>query len=719
MAIKRSGKEATVNGRFVFDELEDSEPPKLVVDRIDAQGGAHPVDMGTKGEFALDPAFAGQRNTLRVSGPTQEDARQFRYDELLSSLAKDPTYVLPYAVWGRWRGRLRCVSGRVQRCRRPYLISVLAESSATMFQTRLAAAAQLSLEFARPEGAALHSTAKSRVPTICRPVCDGTVSVYVQTCCCPWFDPGVILHNICELIDCTRPVIGRPVEEIPGVGPIPDPVGPISLEVVNVLQTMKRSLDGEPDLPGVDEIIDLYRHHKALSDLPQRSQVAYVKAYPELQSLYCHCTTRLVATVPIHEDGTFDACFRLAAPGRGCTQRVTYVVTQPTATGGDVVYDGRTSSRTFALTDEADLRVRWSARACDRDDLAGDGVFLNRVGTTGSEMLVRSVEQDGELSFAPLAAGDGLVNGGANVWGGTLALRYTFNPALKALGATYYRVRTQQVDDAGNAIGTPADHETPIAWGLFQGTTIVSTVIGPNPNPTPGGEGKLYQIPYYADGWDFDADSFHAFVDTTGFAANGRYLLVIDIFNAAGTLMVPTNAGGTAAFTFQRKHPVDATHPDVWLTAVPQRALANLFRVDNTKAVAAITGLHQTGSVNLSVYTGCQFLVGPPADGVQLYYQAHQARGWLSTASLSLTEGIGGPTTSLLTGALSTTDTGSPPATGETPVKTIGDLLGKTHPKCSFAATLQVTTRHTNGSGALTNLWGGAVAAFALEQTAP
>lgn len=747
MASKKVG--GRVAGRFEFEGLGDADPPPLKVERVDADGGCHAVELDRKGTVVLDPGFEGQRNVLELSGPAG-DARRFHYDDLLDRFRKDEIYILPHDVWGRWRPRLTCVSGRVEVCRRPYFLDAIERHDASILHAAsLGAVADLNVAVSRPELADLIWPAR------CEPVCDGRVSVYVRTCCCPWFDPGDILVNICEIIDCNRVHIKWPIEidkgDPPPIGPRPGPgpdpidqpvlhamdvadfrprfTGPSPLPTVpahaaDVADSLKRSIAGEPGLPGPDQLLELYRHHEVLSRLDPRAQVAYVKANLELKYLLCSCSMVKVAEVPIHDDGTFDACFSRPWAGRGCTQRVVYVVTQATTAGGNVIYDGRIGPRSFALDEEADLRASWRARTCGRDDTLGQGVFLNRIGGTTAANLVRTATQDGEVSFTALAATDGLLNGGANVWGGTLALRYTFHPSLKALGASHYRVRAQRVNDSGDAIGSPTTHDTAVAWGLFQGSQIISTALGPvTLGAGPGAVENAYKIPYYADGWDFDANSFHAFINTTGFVNNGRYLLVIDVFDAAGVRLVPNNSGpagpGEAVKNFVYQRMVPSADPNVVnLVVVPHKALANLFKVDNTPAIAFFKGLHQSGSINADFFAGCQFLTGPPGDGIQLYYQAHHGTGWLSSVGITVTEGIGGPTTALLTSVSTpstTTDTGAPPAMVLTPVKTIGQLLG-TDPKCALAATMLVTTRHTNGSSGLSNLWASAVAAFALEQ---
>jgi hypothetical protein len=713
MAKKDEEQNKVALGRLEFEGLGEESAPQLTVTRVDQSGMRHPMELSKDGALRLDGAHVGSRHMVELSGPGGEEPRTYHYDELYARLLEDKLYTLPKIVWQRWWPRLRCVAGAVEVCRPPYLFDAVERHDATVLHAAgLGVVPALNKAIAEPAFI-------ERWPWLCRPVCDGRVSVYIQTCCCPWFDPGQILIDICKIINCDLEQVPWPkIPDLGDPGPLSH-VAPSPDHSAAVADTLKRSMAGEAGLPSPNDVIGLFQHHAELSRLEPRAQVAYVNAHPELRWLLCRCSMVKVAEVSLQEDGAFEACFVLPWAGRGCSQRVVYVVTQATSGGTHVIYDGRTVPRTFALDEEAHLQASWTARTCGRDDTLGEGVFLNRIGSSTSAVaLVRSADQDGELSFTPLAPDDGLVNGGANVWGGTLALRYTFNPSLQGLGARYYRIRVQRVDDLGNAIGSPETHTTPIAWGHFQGNQIVSTTIGPNPPGAPAGA-NLYTIPYYADGWDFDANSYHAFIDTSGFVANGRYLFVIDLFDHSGARLVPSDSGPAAAgevskaFVYQRMVP--SSDPNVVnLAVVPQKALANLFKVDNTPAVAAFKGLHQSGSKTLDLYAGCQYVTGLSSDGVQLWYQAHQDRGWLAAVSANLTHGIGGSTTSLLAG--STTDTGVPPAMALTPVKTLGDLLGD-DPKCSFAATMEVTTRHTNGSGPLVNLWAFAVAAFALEQT--
>lgn len=736
MATKDTPK--SVSGSFVFDKLGDQEPPATIVERVDADGSRTPIKAGRDGSITLDAAHLGRRSLVEVSGPPGSEPRRFHYDDLFEHFVGQPAYRLPKLVWEGWLPLFEVVSGHVEVCRPLWLFDTLIRPDAKLVhRAGLGATASLSAALARP------SVAELLYPRFCRRVCDGTVDVYLRECCCPFVIPDPVIKDICELIDCD-PVIDPPVPPDPdptgpfppgpgpdplpprpGPGPDPAPFAPAGSATAHtaaVVASIGRSLAGDDTLPGADQIIDLFGHHQALLQLDAAGRREYLKAYPYLSHLFCHCSLTKVASVPIQEDGTFDAVFFRRVPRAGCSLRVVYVVTQATPTGPKVIYDGRVGPITFGLDEDADLKVNWFARGCDRDDTIGDvGVFLNRIGATSSARLDRSVEQDGEDSYAPLATADGLVNAGANVWGGTLALRYSFHQDLKGLGAKYYRVRAQRVDDNGNAVGSPVEHVTPVAWGRFQGLQIVQTPIGPNPAGAPAGR-NFYEIPYYADGWDFDANSFHAFVDTTALVNNARYVFVIDVFDATGKRLIPNNApavSGTEvkkAFSYLRKNPTANPAVDD-LDPVPQKALANLFRVDNTPALAQIAGLQQrrNGVVVADVLSGCQFLSGHPGDVLRIRYRGHHPNGWLDHVTLTVTEGIGGPVTTALSNAV---DTGVPPASALTPGNTFASLLGA-DPKCSFAANLEVRTRHTNGSSAVTNLWDYDTGAFALDQTAP
>ena len=702
----KDGLHKRIVGRFVFDGMDADGAPELTLTRVDADGTRTPVPFDKDGNFALDASVVGKRAVLEIAGPDGSEPRRLHFDEIAGLIDAQGRYVIPKSVWDRWRLRFGAVSGSVESCRPLFLFDSIQRADLT--QLSLAG-----LGAARDLGTALQHP--SQFLRFCRPVCDGTVDVYVQTCCCPVFDPGQIIDDICKVIDCAHLGEVGPVNP-----PVPDPIGPVA-HVASVIDSIRRAIAGDPAVPGPDQIVELFAHHEALVNLDRTAQVAYIEAHPALRFLHCHCTLVKVASVAIHEDGTFDATFVRPFAAAGCTQRLVYVVRQATPSGERVIYDGRTGPVSFGFGEEADLKVSWLARTCSRDDLGTDvGVYLNRIGATSADHLVRSVDQDGELSFAPLAAGDGLVNGGANVWGGTLALRYSFHQNLKGLGAVYYRVRIQQVDDLGDPVGAPVDHSTPVAWGLKQGTQIVQTALGPK--PAVATVNNLYTIPFYADGWDFDANSFHALIDTTALVDNGRYLFGVDIFDQNGARLVPADSGATGAgeaakaFVYQRMNP-SADPAVVNLTGVAQKALANLFRVDNTAAVAAFSGLQQirAGSVVNDVLTGCQYLAGLPTDELRIRYRAHHDAGWLDAVSINVTEGIGGPTTPILSDSV---DTGAAPATALTPSTTLAALLG-TDVKCSFASTMLVTTRHTNGSGGLSNLWASATGAFALEQTAP
>ena len=732
---KKDDRRDPVTGRIVLDGASEQEMLALQVRRVDARGEGHPVEVAKDGSLVLDEAFAGQRQVLEVGAEGTDAPRRLRYDAVLERFRSGAEWTVPQGVWGGWFGRWRCVSGSVEVCRPLFLLDALQRHDAVLLEAAgLGVVPGLREVVARPE------SLETGFARWCRPVCNGRVRIFVRTCCCPWWDPWDVVRDICRIIRCWPAEIPFPhrgpgdpwPHEVPGdprppVGPLdgPGPLthlsarapapGPDVAHVAALAQTLRQSLAGDPDLPGPDTVLELAGHAYRLSTLDPSGQREYLSVFPHLWDLLCHCSLVEVADVPLDEDGSFDACFRLPWVRPGCTQRVVHVVEQATPSGATVVYDGRVGPRTYGLDEQPVLRASWSARACDRDDQFGDvGVFLNRIGATSTVNLVESRLQDGERSVAgPLAAADGLVNGGANVWGGGLALRYSFHQDLRGI-ATYFRVTVQEVDADGDPVGPVIGAPrvgNPTGWQRIVGLTIVPDALDPGPS----GPSGMWRIPYYADQFDLDANSYHAVVDTTALLSGHRYLFVLEVFDAAGKRVVPTNAGAppagevAGAFSYLRqvRH---VPGPTIDLVPVPQRTLAHLFHVDNVSAQAAFLGvLH-----NAKLLSGCLAIDAPSTDTVQVRYRAHHPNGWMASASLGVTRGIG-PAIPVLSYAVPA-DTGPAPASADTlPPSSLASLLGGEH-FCSFSANEQVTTRHTNGSGALTNLWAYAVGAFALTQ---
>src|SRR5262249_32639795 len=154
-------------------------------------------------------------------------------------------------------------------------------------------------------------------------------------------------------------------------------------------------------------------------------------------------------------------------------------------------------------------------------------------------------------------------------------------------------------DTTGNpqSGATPAPILNSVAWSHWvtdaQGHWVPQAqVLGP---VTRGAQNGLFRIPYDDDAL-WLGDQFHQYLDTTQYA-NGRYLLVLELFDNAGNRLIPAGAPADAGdrptnFAFLR-----------WLTAsgtnstatVPYAALTHLFWFDNRHVYGKIEDLDVNG----------------------------------------------------------------------------------------------------------------------------
>jgi hypothetical protein len=242
-------------------------------------------------------------------------------------------------------------------------------------------------------------------------------------------------------------------------------------------------------------------------------------------------------------------------------------------------------------------------------------------------------------------------------------------------------------------------------------------VLGPVPK---GGQNGLFRIPYDDDAL-WLGDQFHQYLNTTNYA-NGRYLLVLELFDAAGNRLIPAGVAGDAGdkaanFTFLR-----------WLTAsgsnstatVPFAALTHLLWIDNRPVYGKIEDLDVDGTASSAE---CQFLSGPGDSRFQVGFRAfHTVMGDVSPApvpprtfmqdySISWSEGLGGPSGTLCTVSAppvppcNAGDVNQPSTMfAGTNVKTLpvsfAALLGPppAPQACAFTVNLAVICKHTNGS---------------------
>lgn len=534
-------------------------------------------------------------------------------------------------------------------------------------------------------------------PRRCRTVCQGKVEVFLRTCCCPVFPPPpVVIKDICEIIDCKS--IEWPPEWPPhGPGPGPDP-GPI-IERVAFQAIQKARMKPEGLAP--ERILSLVEHLVTLQSLPRTEQINYILAQPELTALCCHCATTKVAEVPIQADGHFDACFQAGLTFAICTQRVLYRVSQMQNGAWTIIYDGLASNQSFDLSDDAHLYANWRAQACgDPAPPVVSGakpfVLLEAIGGTWAYDLNHSTNETGEITWGALAQQDGTVFSQERPWASTLSLRYHFSDGLAGVGAMYYRTRIIPLTAGGSAQTVM----TGVSWLHYHITPtldidIVSESLGPVDPGTVGGVTGLYRIPYHRPVGDWLGGQFHGNIATAdGSMPNGQYLFVVDIFDATGKRLIPDGVPGPVAasevgnvqFEYLRMRHVNT--PPIPTDIVAQKALPNLFLVNNTPCSGLITGLAQGGFHNQN----CLSLDEADGDAFKIRYYAFQSQHYMASRSLTIKKGLFGAINTVETG---TTEIPGPPGSDSTSLS-IAALLGADK-HCSFTATLTVEPKHWNG----------------------
>ena len=739
------GKRSSKRVRGVFDlvGLEDQPAPQLRLEAVSPTGERKPIDVDKKGEFELPETDRGKGFRVELLDDQGGTVRRFSYDTLVEQLRESEVLRLPI---GDIIVRLSCVSGRVRVCR--YILDPVlpfAEAKLELAQHLSSASPQIDV-----------SDIAVRWPypwptQYCRPVCQGRVEVYLQVCCCPLIvDPPVVIKNLCEIIDCREIVRPHfppdgpwgPVGPGAGPGPGPDP-GPLRFALRSggdptpgleraTVRALKRA-ETEEGGPSVADVLVASAHLSTLAKLSYSQQVAYIESQPELLHWWCTCSTSKVAEVPLQADGRFDACFALPRLGRGCSARVIYKVRQATETGWQLIYDGFASHQSFELGDDAVLSARWNAIACDDPHDYGPTPFvlLEQIGNTWADTLIHSTNQTGEKAWGALAAKDGLANArplGAGItdgpydqpWATTLALRFQFHPGLEALGARFYRVRVVPLD---NGAGSPFPAPVPAEF------TLTDTVQWRKYNPLGGGGvgvhwetlndtvAGFYRIPFPDPLYPWLGGQWHAYVNTQATESglprmpNGRYLFLVDIFDASHNRLVPNGTLDTLLAGDQKKSfehrrldgPIDAPFSNT--SVVPHNALANLFRVDNLPCYGDIEAILNNGTASMA---NCQFLTGPGTNTVQLQYSARQDDGFLWYHQISYKQGLSGPTTYLPVSNVNV-------SSGLSAAQTFNDLLGG-ETKCAFSAQLGVICRHTDGIGRVSGFDRYDTAAFALEK---
>jgi hypothetical protein len=415
------------------------------------------------------------------------------------------------------------------------------------------------------------------------------------------------------------------------------------------------------------------------------------------------------------------------------------VVTQVINGAPVVIYDGLAAGAWFEAGDPITLTSYhpW-ARACLEDGfpLPGAYVLLEHIGDADSWRLQTPAAAGWDRVAGPLAATHGLADAAANPhaatfnpqdrnWGGTLYLQYLFSEEMFNEGARFYRVSWSAADANGAPTGSRSTFTEGLSWSKWVGGNNVSQSLGPNPV---GVENNLYQIPFGAilgPGEDWEADQYHAWINTAGLP-NGRYLVTVEVFDAAGNRLRPSGVPADpslpstpANFTFRRWH--SPTNVPNNTSTVPFAALTHLIWWDNSVAVGDIVDLRHNGAPSTDE---CQFLCTNQGSdnfsvGYRAYFPGQPLFMWYHTLNwyrgLSATSGplaIAGPGNIGEQPPMAT-----PPGVSGT--ATFNDMLCANatpcHDRCSFSVILNVYVKTFNGFGRLNGNDAWDTAAFALQ----
>ncbi len=703
----------------LVDFVEGDQRPEIGVYVFDRTGKPlHVAKVGAEGQFDSPEKVLAAAHMVAL-GPYIENAAEldhtslsrFRPEHFRALIAERGAIEVPKAKWITWLFVTRCVNGSVSHCYPfPWILRdfLVQTAIAEPFEARRLSGA--SLPAGLPDVLVAGGLRKFRFPFRCEVVCDGLVEVYRRTCCCHPIiinDPRIpaILEELERVLPDLSPIRWPPRPDPP---PWPD------------LPFFK---DGTLD----EKVLYARRDLHAIDTLPKAELAAHLQARFHL---FCTCGAPVrVAQGFIQPDGEFHICWeeRLQLWHPNCHDEFAFVVKQVINGNTVTIYNGVAANKWFRYGDDAALvSYHPYAVGCRHNDFPGVGAFvlLQDVGDTGSYNLKTPTATGWDRVAVP-TYNDGLVFPATSAaaalgqwkdcnWGGTLLLRYHFSEPMKTVGAKYYRVSVSAVDSNGNPTGPRSYLSNSVTWKKYVlvglNINVDSEVLGP---VAVGGEASLFNIPYDADAL-WQSGQYHGALNTAGPEfTNGRYLLTLEVFDAAGQKLKPANAppgdpGTAVAFTFRR------WFQEVGPTAVvPFGALTHMLWWDNRRARAAIVDFRVNGSPSTDE---CQFLeragsalfsVGYRAYHPDSMFQLYHRMWWR--------RGLNGPLGYLTSPDPNPNNVGQPPTPpGMSGSATFASMLGG-HEKCSFALNLHVHVKTFDGQSRLTGLDDYEQAAFALE----
>lgn len=730
--------------------------PNIALYAIDLRGAAKKLASSSRGKLDLaDELVRGLKGTLAL-GPDVPDPsklapnllQKYAAEQIVPIWQKNPIAEIPSQWWRQWLGFTVCVAGKISRCF-PIILDP------------------------RP---LLKNLALGRIPfppiEFCYPICNGVVEVWESTCCCFPF----LLSDVPSLIAKLQAfLIANPVMFPPLPRPGPDP-GPID----RVAETrVDRALAaGQLDLRFAPNS-QLHQDLQVLKASSAQEAVNYFIAHPSLWPIWCVCSSYKLGDASLQPDGSFQFCFeQFPFILWNCYRSYFYKVYQIQNGQPVLIYDGAAAHQYFAADDFANLTTLQGVACANPNPPPGtDFVALQQIGLTSTHALHSNygipsgdtdTTQSGPYSVAVPPANGGLVNDNDAPWCKTLNFMLYFDPGMETLGAYYYRMSIAPADLNGNPIGAMVPLQNAIAWNKFAlGPSGIETdpqTLGPQP-PVTNSVGALvsglYVIPYQSatiqavgstsPDQDWESGQFHQYFDTTKLnpsavpppgPGNGRFLLAVEVFTSGGDRLVPPGVapgpGDVAVgFNFIRLMPTLSGPGST--TNVPYAALTHLIWADNRPVVGEIDAFVMSG---VASDAECQFLSGAGSDSFQVDYRAYHAvlsdpnppnplppSTFMSSYLLWWERGLGGGT-----GTLDPDPSLPPPpppfsdqpptraggAPERSPASTglLSTLLPDGGPTaCSFAITLDVYSKHTDGTYHFDDLDKHVVAAVALSRT--
>jgi hypothetical protein len=692
----------------------------LAVFALDSQGKVlNAALVNNQGQFDVPASALASAARIVVASaprgneaPDLENAVPFSLRDFSARLKGDAVFEIDKSRWARLYPIRRCADGSIEHCYPyPYVVKALELRALAGVEGKTVKAKSQLQDLARI------SSDLSLFPRKCSPLCDGEVEVYKRVCCCPPFvyrDPRI--YDIIRELE--RIVVTIPVGPIGPIGPDPGP-DPAPFYRLTARPTPLVHESGTVDEGTVNAASDLY----ALRTLAPAEQLAYIDARPYLYCWTCHCSapTR-VGQGFLQPDGTFHICWPepLMYFRPFCREQFAFKVTQVVNGVPTVIYNGVAANQWYSDPSGVELVTHNPyAQSCGHGGtipVDGAAAILLDIGLTDAWHL-KTPDADGPLSVAtPADFNDGLLypgpvtNRSRNInLGGTLSLLYGFTESLRSV-ARYYRVSVARANANGDPTGTRRYFDQSLSWYYLvftsAGLEIQSQFLGPQPaGPLAG----LYLIPYRAD-HEFKSNQFHAYIDTTALP-EGRYLLTLEVFDAAGHRLHPTGTPAidptdvAGAFTFNRWY--QETGPTA---VVPFGALTHMLWWDNRPVVADIVELRQDGTGSDAE---CQFLSGPAGSQFSMAFRAyHPEPLFLEGYSSYWRRGLGGGSGSLGGG---TDNAGQPPAAPAISSSvSFEDMLTPADRKCAFAVNLDVSSKTSNGFGRL-GIDAHDQAAFAVE----